>query len=132
MPAYQLALANTLLNMAGLLSPWSQADELEPLYRRILELDRAAVRTAPDDPEFNAELALALGDQGMFFLEAGRGSRGPGRCPRSRGGPPAGARRRATEGLCRTLRGAQLSSISEEFSPRRAERARRSSAFEKP
>ena len=96
---YQLALANTLLNMAGLLSPWAQADELEPLYRRILELDRAAVRTAPDDPVFNAELALALGDQGMFFLEAGRGSAGRGRRPRSRGDPPAGARRRATEGL---------------------------------
>ena len=71
---YQLALANTLLNTAGLLSPWSQADELERLYRRIVELDRAAVRTAPDHPTVNAELALALGDQGMFFLEVGRGS----------------------------------------------------------
>ena len=73
-PHYQLALANTLLNTAGLLSNWAHADELEPLYRRIVELDRAAVRTAPDDPSFNAELALALGDQGTFFLDAGRGA----------------------------------------------------------
>jgi tetratricopeptide (TPR) repeat protein len=49
-------------------------EELEPLFRRVLELDRAAVRSDPRDPGFNAELALALGDQGIFFLETGRGS----------------------------------------------------------
>jgi tetratricopeptide (TPR) repeat protein len=47
---------------------------LELIYRRALELDRAAVRTRPDNPVFNAELALALGDQGIFFLESGRRS----------------------------------------------------------
>ena len=73
-PLYQLALANTLLNTAGLLSYRSQADQVERLYRRILELDRAAVRTARTNPEFDAELALALGEQGMFFHEAGRGA----------------------------------------------------------
>jgi serine/threonine protein kinase/Tfp pilus assembly protein PilF len=71
---FQLALANTLLNAAALRSYWAQTDELEPVYRRILELDRAAVHTAPENPVFNAELALALGEQGMFFLEAGRGA----------------------------------------------------------
>ena len=74
-PRCQLALANTLLNTAGLLSNLSHANELEPLYCRIIELDRAAVRIAPQVPSFNAELALALGDQGTFFLETGQGSR---------------------------------------------------------
>src|SRR5262249_21984409 len=50
----------------------------ERLYRRILELDRSAVRAAPDNPEFHAELALALGDQGLFFLETGRISQAEG------------------------------------------------------
>ena len=71
---YQFALANTLLNMAGFLSPRDQADELESLYHRVVELDRSAIRTVPDDPGFNAESASALGDQGMFFLETGRRS----------------------------------------------------------
>jgi tetratricopeptide (TPR) repeat protein len=39
-----------------------------------VELDRAAVHTAPGDPRPHAELALALGEQGMFFLDTGRGS----------------------------------------------------------
>src|SRR5262249_8915655 len=71
---YQVALANTLLNIATLLSRRDQADELEPLYRRILELDRAAVRAASDDPRCLVELGIALGDQGLFFLDTGRGS----------------------------------------------------------
>src|SRR5262249_21701186 len=71
-PHRQQALANTLLNAVSLLSSWAQGDEHEPIYRRIVELDRAAVRSAPDDPAFNAELALALGDQGMFLLEVGQ------------------------------------------------------------
>jgi serine/threonine-protein kinase len=70
---YRVALANTLLNIATLLSR-HQAEELERLYRRILDLDRAAVRAAPGNPGFNAELALALADQGLFFLDTGRGS----------------------------------------------------------
>ena len=73
-PLYQLALANTLLNTAGLLSSGGHADLVEALYRRILELDRAAVRAAPDNPAFNGELALALGEQGMFFHTLGRGA----------------------------------------------------------
>ena len=32
------------------------------------------MRAAPNDPGFNAELALALGAQGLFFLETGRDS----------------------------------------------------------
>jgi tetratricopeptide (TPR) repeat protein len=68
-----VALANTLLNTATLFSRPDQPDELEPLYRRVLELDRAAVRAAPDDPVCNAEMALGLEDQGLFFLETGRG-----------------------------------------------------------
>jgi serine/threonine-protein kinase len=69
---YQVALANTLLNTASVLSRSDNAHELEPLYRRMVELDRAAVRVAPDDPAFKEELALMLGAQGMFFLDAGR------------------------------------------------------------
>jgi tetratricopeptide (TPR) repeat protein len=73
-PLYQVALANTLLNTATLLSPQDQAEELEALYRCALELDRAAVHAAPANPKYNAELALVLEDQGLFFLETGRGS----------------------------------------------------------
>jgi tetratricopeptide (TPR) repeat protein len=69
-----VALANTLLNTATLLSRRDQAAELEPIYHRIVELDRAAVRAAPEDLGFQAELALALGDQGLFFLDTERGS----------------------------------------------------------
>src|SRR5262249_28738743 len=47
---------------------------LDSLYSRILKLNRSAVRDVPDDPKFQAELALALGDQGLFFLDTGRGS----------------------------------------------------------
>src|SRR5262249_3566241 len=67
-PLYQVALANTLLNAATLLAP---PDELEALYRRIVKLDRDAVR-ASDDPKFQHELALGLEAQGLFFLEKGR------------------------------------------------------------
>ena len=51
---------------------------METLYRRILELDRAAVRAAPEDPSFNGELALALGEQGTFFHSLGPRRRGRG------------------------------------------------------
>jgi eukaryotic-like serine/threonine-protein kinase len=70
---YQWALSNTLLNTADLLSHRDDAEELNLLYQRMLELDRAAVRAVPDGPAYNAELALVLCDQGMFFLDMGRG-----------------------------------------------------------
>src|SRR5262249_54756276 len=68
----QLALANTLLNTAVLLSPRDHADELERLYARLMELNRAAVQAAPDRPGIQRELALGLEGQGMFFLATGR------------------------------------------------------------
>src|SRR5262249_52412593 len=73
---YKVALANTLLNKATLLSRRDHAKELGPLYERVLELDRAAVRAAPRNMLYQAELALALGDQGVFFLDTGRGPEG--------------------------------------------------------
>ena len=48
----------------GLLSPRDAGRRAGALYRRVVELDRAAIRTAPDDPGFNAELALAPGRPG--------------------------------------------------------------------
>jgi serine/threonine protein kinase len=71
---YQVAVANTLLNMAPLLSGQTQTEDQERLYRRILELYRAAVQAAPDNPRFSGELALGLEDQGQFFLHTGRPS----------------------------------------------------------
>jgi tetratricopeptide (TPR) repeat protein/tRNA A-37 threonylcarbamoyl transferase component Bud32 len=65
-------LANTLLNTTTLLSPRQQADELERLFRRILELAGAAVAADPDNPRYQAELALDLEGQGLFFLRTGR------------------------------------------------------------
>src|SRR5262249_50882480 len=73
---YRIALANTLLNMAGLLSRRDQAEECELVYRRIVELDRAAVRAVPNNLKFQAELALALQGQGSFYLQTGRRSEG--------------------------------------------------------
>jgi serine/threonine-protein kinase len=70
----QVALANTLLNCTYLLSRRDQAEELESLFRRILKLDRAAVHTVPDNAWFDFELALALEEHGMFWLETGRHS----------------------------------------------------------
>jgi serine/threonine-protein kinase len=72
---YQMALANTLLNTATLLSRRDQAEELERLYRRVVKLNRAAVRATRGDPRYRAELALGLEDQGLFFLDTGRGPR---------------------------------------------------------
>jgi tetratricopeptide (TPR) repeat protein len=69
---YQAALANTLRNTATLLSPHDQTDELEQLYCRIVDLDRAAVCAAPEGRHFAEELALALGEQSLFFLALGR------------------------------------------------------------
>ena len=66
--------SNTLLNTAGLLSSGGHADLVETLYRRVVELDRAAVRAAPYNPDYNGELALALGEQGTFFHSLGRGA----------------------------------------------------------
>jgi tetratricopeptide (TPR) repeat protein len=71
-PGYQVALANTLLNTATLLAHRDDGDTLEPLYRRAVQLDRDAVAAAPANPIFQAELALALEDQGQFFLSTGR------------------------------------------------------------
>jgi tetratricopeptide (TPR) repeat protein len=73
-PGYQVALANTLLNMAPLLSGQTPTDEQEDLYRRILKLYRSAVHAAPNNVYFKAELALGLEDQGKFFVGAGRPS----------------------------------------------------------
>jgi serine/threonine protein kinase/tetratricopeptide (TPR) repeat protein len=71
---YQVALANTLLNKAGMLSRRDQAEEWKPIFRRIVLLDRAAVDSAPNNPNFKAELALALQGQGLFCLQTGRRS----------------------------------------------------------
>ena len=129
---YQLALANTLLNMAGLLSPSGPSRRAgTALPPHSGARPGRGPHRAGHDPAFNAELALALGDQGMFFLEAGRGSEAEA------------AVREAVEVHERVLAGGQLkgslnatrraiSSISEEFSPRRARRGRRSSASGKP
>src|SRR5262249_11421698 len=68
----QSALANTLLNTAVLLSPEDHADELERLYARMMELNRAAGKAAPDRPAVQRDLALGLEGQGMFFLATGR------------------------------------------------------------
>jgi tetratricopeptide (TPR) repeat protein len=70
--AYQMPLANTLLNAASL--PWSrdETEELETLWRRVLALNRAAVLAAPRNLQYKAELALALQDCGLFFLDSGR------------------------------------------------------------
>ncbi len=70
-PNCHAALANTLLNIAVLDSSSVSANELGPLFCRIVELDRAAVRIAPAHAPYSAELALALGDQGIFLLETG-------------------------------------------------------------
>jgi serine/threonine-protein kinase len=65
-------LANTLLNTSTLLSPSQQAQELERLFRRMLELATAAVAADPDHPRYQFELALDLEHQGRFFLDTGR------------------------------------------------------------
>ena len=71
-PLYQLALSNTLLNTAGLLSDGGHADLVEALYHRILELDRAAVRAAPDSsPDFNGGAGTAAGERGDVFSHTG-------------------------------------------------------------
>jgi tetratricopeptide (TPR) repeat protein len=54
------------------LSGPEQKEQLETLYRRALELDRAAVRAEPNNPRFQAELALVLEGQGLFFFDTGR------------------------------------------------------------
>src|SRR5262249_32636663 len=76
----QLALANTLLNTAVLLSPRDHADELERLYGRMMGLIRAAVKAAPDPdrPGLQKELALGLEGQAMFFLDTGRATQALG------------------------------------------------------
>jgi tetratricopeptide (TPR) repeat protein len=71
-PAAAVALSNTLLNTITVLPSGDRAEELERLFGRILELDRAAVAAAPSEHSYQAELALALHDQGLFFLETGR------------------------------------------------------------
>jgi serine/threonine protein kinase/Tfp pilus assembly protein PilF len=69
---YQVALANTLINTATLLSPRNQAEKLEALFRSAVTLNRAAVSAVPKEPKYRAELALGLADQGLFFLDMGR------------------------------------------------------------
>jgi tetratricopeptide (TPR) repeat protein len=72
---YHVALANTLFNTTFLLSHRDQAEEVEALYHRAVKLNRAAVGAARDNPDFQAELALVLENQGLFFLNTGRGPR---------------------------------------------------------
>jgi tetratricopeptide (TPR) repeat protein len=69
-----VALANTLLNKTHLVSYYDHEAELEPVFRRIVQLDRDAVEAAPGTANFKAELALVLVGQGMFFLDTGRPS----------------------------------------------------------
>jgi tetratricopeptide (TPR) repeat protein/tRNA A-37 threonylcarbamoyl transferase component Bud32 len=70
-PGAMIALANTLLNKATLISR-DQAEELEELYSQVIKLDQAAVDAARDHLGYQAELALGLEGQGMFFLATGR------------------------------------------------------------
>src|SRR5262249_23951916 len=69
---YQMALPNTLLNKAGLVSYYDHKAELEPVFRRIVELDRAAAGASSANPTFDWELALALESHGHFFLATGQ------------------------------------------------------------
>jgi tetratricopeptide (TPR) repeat protein len=71
-PAAMVALANTLINKGTLLSQRDEADKLTRLYNRVIKLNRAAVAAAPRNAHFQAELALGLDDQGMFFLATGQ------------------------------------------------------------
>jgi serine/threonine protein kinase/Tfp pilus assembly protein PilF len=68
----QVALANTFLHNASLISPRTNPEALEQLYRRIMELERSAVRAAPDNPDVKAALAFALECRGLFFVNTGR------------------------------------------------------------
>src|SRR5262249_43129903 len=68
----QLALANTLLNTGVLLSARADFEQLERLYGRMMELDRAAAKAAPDGTGVQAELSLGLEGQGIFSLNTGR------------------------------------------------------------
>jgi tetratricopeptide (TPR) repeat protein len=67
----QAALANTLLNEATVFSHSDPALR-ERLYERIVELERAVVKAAGDNPSYQAELALGLETQGLFFLAGGQ------------------------------------------------------------
>jgi serine/threonine-protein kinase len=66
------ALANTLLNKATVLSRSSDAEELEKLFQRVVDLDDAALAAEPNNGHLQAERALALQDQALFFLDTGR------------------------------------------------------------
>src|SRR5262249_11979933 len=54
------------------LSRSNDADELERLCRHSLELAEAALAANPNDQHLQEARALALQDQGLFFLETGR------------------------------------------------------------
>jgi serine/threonine protein kinase len=71
-PVCQMALAGTLLHTADLLQTRDHAEKLEPLYSRIVALDRKAAGAAPDNPDIKAELALALESQALFLVSRGR------------------------------------------------------------
>jgi serine/threonine protein kinase/tetratricopeptide (TPR) repeat protein len=70
-PAFQAALANTLVNKARLVSS-QEPDASLALYQRAVELNRAALNAEPDSSWFQSELALALENQGILFLSMGR------------------------------------------------------------
>ena len=71
---YQMALANTLLNIATLPTLEHQAKEVETLCGRMLELYRSAVNSEPNNKQFKMELALGLERRGIIFLSMGRAS----------------------------------------------------------
>jgi tetratricopeptide (TPR) repeat protein len=71
-PKLQVMLSNTLLNKTTVLSFSTGAAGVERLYQRTLELDEAALATEPQNALFQEERALALHDQGLFFLAVGR------------------------------------------------------------
>jgi serine/threonine-protein kinase len=74
----QVAFANTLLNLASVTPRLEGSDELPELHRRMLKLNRAAVAAAPEEASFQAELALALESQGLYFLGMGQAASAEG------------------------------------------------------
>ncbi len=71
----QAELANTLLNTAVSLSTKDNRDEIERIYTRMMELNRAIVKAAPDRTGFQSELALGLEGQVVFLLATGRAAK---------------------------------------------------------
>ena len=130
-PLCQMALSNTLLNTASILSNLAHGDELERLYRRVIELDRAAVHTAPDNQPFNAELALRWETRESSSSRPGRPPRPRPRCVKrsrsTKGYSPAASSKVESNGTRRAV-----SPILDAFSSRRARCRRRSNPIGEP